>query len=129
MKNLLEGLNAASRQIHENNKEKGFYEDPRETGTLLMLVVSELSEALEADRHNRHARRIDFELFYEKNTSEDQKKRGFELYIKDSQEDEIADAIIRLLDYAGYKGIDLEWHIEQKLNYNKTRPYKHGKAY
>lgn len=25
--------------------------------------------------------------------------------------------------------IDIEWHIEQKINYNESRPYKHGKKY
>ena len=47
----------------------------------------------------------------------------------DSVEFEIADAIIRLFDLCGLYGIDIEKHIETKLAYNRTRGYKHGKAY
>lgn len=40
---------------------------------------------------------------------------------------EIADAIIRLADYCGRNGWDLEEAVNLKMQYNKTRPYKHGK--
>lgn len=39
---------------------------------------------------------------------------------------ELADAVIRILDYCGHVGIDIEKAIEIKHEYNKTRPYKHG---
>jgi len=129
MKELLKGLNEASEQIHAAAIEKGFYDQPRETGTLLMLVVSELSEALEADRKDKYCwagqayRRDGF------NFAEPYVMEIFEKTTKDTHEDEIADTIIRLLDYAAFKKIDLEWHITQKLKYNATRPRKHGKAY
>ena len=54
---------------------------------------------------------------------------SFEMEVKSSFEDELADAIIRLLDLAGYKNIDIQKHIDLKLQYNKTRPHKHGKSY
>src|SRR5690554_6340082 len=53
---LCTGLNDAAKQIHEDAKRKGFWDSERETGTLLMLCVSELSEALEADRKDRFAK-------------------------------------------------------------------------
>ena len=56
-------------------------------------------------------------------------KQAFEKEIKDTFEDEIADAAIRIFDLAGGLGIDLDFHIQQKLAYNKTRPFKHGKKY
>lgn len=34
-----------------------------------------------------------------------------------------------LFEFAAFHGIDLEWHIEQKMRYNETRPKKHGKNY
>ena len=49
--------------------------------------------------------------------------------IKDTVQDEIADAIIRLLDFSHKFGIDLDFHIKAKLEYNASRPYKHGKTY
>lgn len=146
---IIQGLNEASQKIHEANKGKGFYDKPREIGTLLMLVVSELSEALEADRKYRHADLYTFEKmindaiiqnkkfangempvkFKENNDIEYLKKITFEISIKDSFEDEIADAMIRLLDLCGYLNIDIEKHIGLKLSYNENRPHKHGKNY
>lgn len=122
-------LNDAAYKIHQAAKEKGFWDNPRETGTLLMLCVSELSEAMDADRENRFA---DIGLF---NTNMLIKSNGdyspmiFKDHIKDTFEDELADTVIRILDLCGAKGIDLEWHIEQKLKYNKTREKMHGKKY
>jgi len=87
-------------EIHQNNIQKGFWEDKetKNVGEVLMLCVSELSEA-------------------------------FTIYVKDTFEDEIADTVIRLFDLCSGFGIDLEWHIQQKMNFNKLRPYKHGKVY
>ena len=40
---------------------------------------------------------------------------------------ELADLVIRACDMAGEYGIDLEKAIEEKLRYNRSRPYKHGR--
>ena len=39
---------------------------------------------------------------------------------------ELADCIIRILDYCGKEDIDVESILKLKHDYNKTRPYKHG---
>jgi NTP pyrophosphatase (non-canonical NTP hydrolase) len=119
-------LNELAKQFHERAKAKGFWDEPRETGTLLMLMVSELSEALEADRKNKHCNWPYF-VFDENNGNEF--KEAFENNIKDTFEDEIADVFIRLLDFIGQRNIDIEKHIELKMKYNQLRAYKHGKAY
>jgi NTP pyrophosphatase (non-canonical NTP hydrolase) len=116
-------LNTLSKDIHEECINKGFYEDHHEIGTRLMLVVSELSEALEADRKNRHATQ---HIIYGLNENFE---RDFSLRVKDTFEDEIADAIIRLLDIVGYLKIDIDNHIALKRRYNSLRPYKHNKNY
>lgn len=98
-----------------------------------MLVTSELAEALEADRKSKKADKSKIEeLIKEGHTWQDSEvsfKSAFENSIKDTFEDEIADAAIRIFDLAGGLGIDLNFHIQQKLAYNKTRPAKHGKNY
>jgi NTP pyrophosphatase (non-canonical NTP hydrolase) len=119
---LCTGLNNAAKQIHEDAKRKGFWDSERETGTLLMLCVSELSEALEADRKNRIANLYKFHAGIAHGDL-------FETYIKDTFEDELADTIIRILDLCGAKGIDIEKHINLKLEYNRTRERMHGKRY
>lgn len=103
---------------------------PKNIGELLMLVVSELGEALEAHRKGSlggHACLID--MFDENEKDQNKWNENFRELIKDSLEDELADAVIRIADMCGYLGIDLEKHIELKMKYNATREYKHGKRY
>lgn len=127
-------LNELRDEIHENAKNKGFWDSPRETGTLLMLCVSELAEAMEADRKSRYA---DLEAYRSCTMADDILSEDFDIYlessfeklIKDTFEDELADTIIRILDLCGAKGIDIEKHIELKMKYNATRERMHGKKY
>ena len=52
---MVKGINELSQEIHKNAKDKGFYDNvEKNTGELLMLAVSELSEAFEADRKGLH---------------------------------------------------------------------------
>jgi hypothetical protein len=39
---------------------------------------------------------------------------------------ELADCIIRILDWCGREGIDIDAIIRQKHEYNKSRPFRHG---
>ena len=119
-------LNKLRDEIHEYAINKGFWDNQRETGTLLMLCVSELAEAMEADRKDRYA---DLELIEKDKEDFIDFKWSFENSIKDTFEDELADTIIRILDLCGAKGIDIERHIELKMMYNATRERMHGKKY
>jgi NTP pyrophosphatase (non-canonical NTP hydrolase) len=122
-------LKELSKHFHERAKAKGFWDEKREIGTLLMLIVSELSEALEADRKSRHA---DFKAFYARRDDRanwTDFESDFQELIKDTFEDEIADTFIRLFDLVGHLGIDIDRHIKLKMMYNQTREHKHGKAY
>ena len=137
----MNNLNELAKQFHEKAKAKGFWDEPRETGTLLMLIVSELSEALEADRKWQYAKIDDDEFIIDGKTIREDLDLAikendmvkfediFRTQVKDSFEDEIADVFIRLLDFIGQRNIDIEKHIELKMLYNQTRDYKHGKAY
>lgn len=122
----MKSLNDYSREIHWYAKEKGFWDTPRETGTLLMLIVSELAEAMEADRKVRYARLKSFETGLHLGGNWE---ANFEEYIKDTYEDEIADTLIRIFDLCGERNIDIDRHIALKLKYNQTREYRHGKKY
>lgn len=94
-----------STKCHEIAVAKGFWEPgmyfngTRNTGELLMLIVTELAEAMEAHRKS------DNENFKE----------------------EIADTFIRLFDLCGGLDINIEKEINKKCAKNKKRPYKHGK--
>jgi NTP pyrophosphatase (non-canonical NTP hydrolase) len=126
---LCAGLNDAAKQIHEDAKRKGFWDSERETETLLMLCMSKLSEALEADRKNRHANVKCFESVDNRWERPSHDVFSFEANIKDTFEDKLADTVIRILDLCGARGIDIEKHINLKLEYNRLRERMHGKAY
>ena len=51
---VMEGLNELAQEVHKGNVERGFYEGEKNIGEILMLIVSEVSEALEADRAGIH---------------------------------------------------------------------------
>lgn len=115
------------KKVFEINKANGWHEEKHETPTYLMLIVSELAEAMEADRENRHSC---LNLCRKKEMLEDKDgenfKIDFRLTIKDSFEDEIADVIIRCLDLCAMMDIDIEKHILLKLKYNQLRGFRHG---
>lgn len=131
-------INETIQNVHSNAKNKGFWDEKRNVGELLMLITSELGEALEAHKKNKffdnNKKEIITSTYIKSNdidnpTTPEAFKILFQENVKDTFEDEIADTVIRLFDLAGGLNIDLEWHIKTKMNYNKTRERLHGKAY
>lgn len=121
-------INELGKKAHEINVKNGFYEGQKNTGEMIALIHSELSEALEADR--AEIQNPVFDPYHILDTEDDDEfKSLFEGCIKDSFEDELADAMIRIMDLATYKNIDLENNIKAKMRYNSLREYKHGKKY
>ncbi len=97
-----------AKDIHETAVEKGFWNEPINDifiAKQCMMIVSEVTEVMEAVRKNR----------------------GSEEVVK-----EFADIIIRTLDlYQGmldeeYVTHSLDDMMEHKTAFNKTRPEKHG---
>lgn len=183
-------LNRLRDEAYNNAVEHGWHDEDLSDEHFLCLVISELMEAVQAERKGKHADRIQFDNYMSlRERSEEEFKYAFTHGIKDSVEDELADACIRLLDLAGLrnvdlgevdvdelkcsegffdwtftesiysivsditdkdyiethslesymrvslreimsfcvkKGIDISWHIEQKMKYNRTRPRMHG---
>lgn len=121
-------INKLAEEIHANAKNKGFFDTEKNIGEMLCLIHSEVSEALEADRKNYYASITAFKA-REKDVDEFDFQSDFEELIKNSFEDELADIMIRVMDLAAFKLIDLEWHIKNKMKYNAAREHKHGKKY
>lgn len=87
----------------------GWHEENLSDEHFLCLVISELMEAVEADRKGRYAnvgRYIAESDFYCHGAFPD---TIFEQWIKDTVEDELADACIRLLDLAGLRDLQLTY--------------------
>lgn len=130
------GIKKLSKIIFEMNKEKGFWDTERNIGETLMLIVSELGEAMEAHRKGKMCTLEKDDLEHLINISDENFKEMFEEKIKDTFQDEIADTVIRILDMS--KGLEVQnnsipinlmTHIELKLRYNSTRERLHGKNY
>lgn len=99
-------LNQLSAEILEINRANGWDvtipedwpNNPNKLGTKLMLVTTELAEAMEAIRHHDRA----------------------------NLEEELADSLIRILDMAAGLGIDMDTVVNRKLAINSQRGYRHG---
>lgn len=87
----------------------GWHDENLSDEHFLCLVISELMEAVEADRKGMHANRANFEYYMKQRKRDDGEfMYAFKHDIKDSVEDELSDACIRLLDLAGLRGYDLD---------------------
>lgn len=188
-------INELKARAYEIACKHGWYEKETTHMHERMMIITELSEAVNADRKGKYADRY----MFEQNASTPQVNPErhwnfcFETFIKDSVEDELADAFIRFLSVAGREelvlpedkfdkdeirraakselegmseeplsehmfllvyelvnfdrgipydsfgihllliayaiNIDLYWFVEQKMKYNESRPYMHGKKY
>lgn len=175
-----------TQRAYENACNKGFHNTELSDEHCLALIISELSEALEADRKNKYTSDTMTEA-YQCAWGDYMDSEMFERFIKGTFQEEIADTCIRIFDFCGLKGInviipqemednalgdlksmstaemiftiqriicsddylmvkmnlafahlvavskikgfDLKFFIEEKMKYNETREYKHGKAY
>ena len=100
-------LTELAEEIHSNAVAHGWWEENRPFGEIIALCHSELSEALEEYRNGKP------QVYYK-----DDKPEGIAV--------ELADCIIRILEYCGKEKIDIAEIIKVKHEFNKTRPYKHG---
>lgn len=86
------------KQVQKNSKDKGFYDVEVSDEHKLMLIISEVSEAVEADREGRFAQPMPEDW---QTLNDEDFKMTFLRNVKDSLEDELADAVIRMMD-SGY---------------------------
>ena len=94
-----EDLEVLSKQAFESAKSKGFYSDTGIDTTLyLMFIIVEMSEALQADRKDRHGSIEDYEIEIEMGRDFPTAYRNT---LEGTVESEFADIAIRILSLLG----------------------------
>lgn len=106
-----EELNALRDECYKIACDHGWHDEEHSERHFLCLVITELSEAVEADRIDRHA---DLESLNDA-ASEYPWVRCFATYVKDTVEGELADAAIRILDLAGLQDCDIGEAVTVRL--------------
>jgi NTP pyrophosphatase (non-canonical NTP hydrolase) len=125
-----EAWRAISSAVHSNARAKGFWDHHDESVKVLRdagrddlavatglaycsqklkLMGDELAEASEGLRDM---------------DPESEKIKGFT-----QQEEELADVVIRIMDYGAHEGLDIARAIEAKMARNKSRPRLHGREF
>ena len=106
-------------RAYDNACKHGFHEKEYSDEHRLMLILTEIGEAVNADRKGKHAYIEEFNKTTK--ITDFGFMRAFERYIKDSVCDELADVVIRCLDFLGKIGFDLS-ETQEILEYSESDP-------
>jgi NTP pyrophosphatase (non-canonical NTP hydrolase) len=142
-------LDQLAKAVYRINRDNGWF-DPdapqRTVGDELMLIVGEVAEAHEEDRKGKRGDERYYTWVFPAGTV-DQEYRDTKAYITECMDtgipvdpkrvpvrfrkpegipSEMADIVIRVLDFCYRYKIDLEEVLLEKLAHNKTRGYRHG---
>lgn len=117
-------------RAHANAVAHGFWNPEIEFGTAIALVHSELSEALEQMRTaNMFGPEGPPPMVYYTGGGHFAAEPIGPCKKPEGLAVELADAVIRIADLCGHMGIDLDAAIALKMEYNESRPFKHGKLF
>ncbi|MCL2207229.1 MAG: hypothetical protein FWB90_03930 [Fibromonadales bacterium] len=132
-------LNKLAQEVHKVAKEHGWWDNPLTFGEIIALVHSELSEALNEYRNEKG--NLYYTCYHPNlgkgeicethsdafcNAADDIETVKCAFAKPEGVAIELADAIMRILDYCGRENIDIDRAVKEKCEYNKGRDYRHG---
>lgn len=91
-------------KAYENAKAKGFYEPDLDINKALMLIITEMGEAIQASRHDRHGSIEGYNTYLEVSDEH----TAYEESLEGTVESEFADIAIRIMSLLG-------WYDSQKV--------------
>ena len=105
-------------KAYENAKAKGFYKPDLDINQALMLIITEMGEAIQAHRHNRHGSIEDYNKWL--GVSEEQ---AYEESLKETVESEFADVALRIMSLLGWYNSQNIICLMNDIELKKTEEY------
>ncbi|KOR24164.1 MazG nucleotide pyrophosphohydrolase domain-containing protein [Clostridium sp. L74] len=121
------GIKDLVKDAYDNAKNHGFWEDwerIKQLENMAINISKDGEKQVKIDKCNAIGNRLMLITDEVSEAHEALRKRDYENF-----KEELADIVIRVADLAGGLDIDLEKEIKNKMDKNKNRPYKHGKAF
>ena len=128
-------LNELAQEIYENSAAHGWHSEKRSFGDIAALAHSEISEALEEFRNGMPMEYHICKLVRNEDNPKDRIAGKCddcsplcENYMKKNEgiAVELIDCVIRIFDYLASEGIDIDRVMREKMDYNKTRSWRHN---
>lgn len=116
--NKIDYMNTIQKEIYDNAVVHGFWCTPTDYNFMMMklaLMVTEIAELMETFRKAEELCKSDKNILL-----------LYDRYMTNLEE-ELADIVIRAMDFAEHYKINLMSSIIAKHEYNKSRPFLHGK--
>lgn len=122
-------LNKLAEQAHKIATDRGQWKDT-EIKDVLLVLVEELAEATKAHREGYVLEIDNGSILIDSKSSRQEIDQcagdidfecSYEVLIKDSFQDELADVIITVLSICHEMKIDIDWHLKNKMRFNSIR--------
>ncbi len=106
-------------KAYENAKAKGFYEPDLDINKALMLIITEMSEAIQASRHDRHGSIEGYNTYLEVSDEH----IAYEESLEGTVESEFADIAIRIMSLLGFYNSQKIICLMNDIELKKTEEY------